>query len=389
MRSRREHENKDEFLIRAECRVGDYAFSASQKTLSFVKTMEWGRVPASLRTRKRKPILFDAFFQALTLKDRKTRDEALKKTVNDTVFGQHKLATLARRLIRASIEEWKSGGMQLHLVDGKWCLMAPDREKEALLFLIPYKVFGFKLFEKIILKDSEMVVKRDELLEVLCTLKDMASKEDIQVYFNGLPVESAQWEFELDATDGTIDWFEIRPEIRCNGLAVEKGLWEEALTRQGVILQDGVVRILDEKTLNTLAAIAGLSEKGRVSPREIVTVPRHRIIELFSLRRQGITVKLSQEDEEIIGKLMQFDGIEARPMPAGIKTELRDYQKKGYYWLSFLYEHRFGACLADDMGLGKTIQAIAFLGAIKEGKVAAPFLTSSPISRRGPSKPDL
>ena len=50
--------------------------------------------------------------------------------------------------------------------------------------------------------------------------------------------------------------------------------------------------------------------------------------------------------------------------------ELRPYQHEGYSWLSFLYEHRFGACLADDMGLGKTLQALALLAAIKEGKIS-------------------
>jgi superfamily II DNA or RNA helicase len=364
-------ENKNEFLISPECRAGDYTFVPSRKILSFARAMEWGRVPASLRTRRRKPILFDAFFQALTLQDRKGRDETLKKTVNDTTFGQHKLATLARRLIRGSIEEWKSGGMQLHLIDGKWSLMAPNRDKESLLFLIPYRLFGFNLFEKIILKDSEMIVKREDLFKRLYALQQMAGEAGIEVFLNGLPVESARWELDLDATDSTIDWFEIRPEIRCNGTAIERGLLEEALIRKGVVVQNGVVRILDESTLNKLAAIAGLSETGRTSPREIVTVQRHRIIELFSLRRQGINVKLSRQDEEIIEKLTQFDRIAPKPIPTGIRTDLRDYQKRGYYWLSFLYEHKFGACLADDMGLGKTIQAIAFLGAIKEGKVAS------------------
>ncbi len=367
-----------EFLIRPECRAGNYAFLPSQKILSFVKAMEFGRVPASLRTKKRKPILFDAFFEALALNDREARDEALKKIVNDTAFGRHKLAALARRLIRGSIEEWKNGGMQLRLMDGRWHLMSPDKEKEALLFLVPYRVFGSRLFEKIVPKSAEMTVERDDLLKGLGVLRDTTRKHDIELCFNGLPVERARWELELDATDGTIDWFEIRPEIRCNGQILEKEVWEQALAGQGVIYHNGAVQILDETTVNTLAVISGLSGAGQSSPREVVTVPRHRILELLSLRRQGIRVKLSPRDEEIIGHLMQFESISGRPVPGCIKSELRDYQKKGYYWLSFLYEHRFGACLADDMGLGKTVQAISFLGAIKEGRVASPFLSPVP-----------
>ena len=40
---------------------------------------------------------------------------------------------------------------------------------------------------------------------------------------------------------------------------------------------------------------------------------------------------------------------------------LRDYQKYGLQWLSYLTENNLGACLADDMGLGKTIQTISLL----------------------------
>ncbi len=46
---------------------------------------------------------------------------------------------------------------------------------------------------------------------------------------------------------------------------------------------------------------------------------------------------------------------------AGLKAELRPYQKKGVAWLWFMHRLGLGACLADDMGLGKTVQVIALL----------------------------
>ena len=46
---------------------------------------------------------------------------------------------------------------------------------------------------------------------------------------------------------------------------------------------------------------------------------------------------------------------------SGFNGELRDYQRRGVEWLSFLTDHGFGALLADDMGLGKTIQVIAWV----------------------------
>jgi non-specific serine/threonine protein kinase len=78
---------------------------------------------------------------------------------------------------------------------------------------------------------------------------------------------------------------------------------------------------------------------------------------------------LSAEDEQLIQRLAQLSEMPRVPQPQHFTGTLRAYQQEGYYWLSFLYAHQFGACLADDMGLGKTVQAIAFLGGIAEGVV--------------------
>ncbi|HEX9019381.1 MAG TPA: DEAD/DEAH box helicase [Anaerolineaceae bacterium] len=68
--------------------------------------------------------------------------------------------------------------------------------------------------------------------------------------------------------------------------------------------------------------------------------------------------------------------------PAGLKGELRPYQRFGYSWLSFFHQWGLGACLADDMGLGKTIQTLALLVKEKEtlGRLPAPALLVAPTS---------
>jgi SNF2 family DNA or RNA helicase len=50
------------------------------------------------------------------------------------------------------------------------------------------------------------------------------------------------------------------------------------------------------------------------------------------------------------------------PLPADFRGELRNYQRDGVDWLTFLSKAGLGALLADDMGLGKTVQAICALG---------------------------
>jgi len=243
-----------------------------------------------------------------------------------------------------------------------------------LLFHIPLQVLGPGIFERVVLGDSRMVIGEEEFLTHLQNLNSLASENGIDVRIEGHSIESAVWEIEIDATQGTIDWFEIRPEIRCNGMTIEREVWEQAIRGKGVMYRNGMVQILDRKILDTLSAIAGLGETpGRTGKgsraREIVSIPRLRIIELFLLRKRGVSVRFTPHDEEIMHRLTEFDRIEKRELPSGLRSELRQYQKEGYYWLGFLYEHRFGACLADDMGLGKTIQALALLGAIREGKI--------------------
>jgi len=65
-----------------------------------------------------------------------------------------------------------------------------------------------------------------------------------------------------------------------------------------------------------------------------------------------------------------FAGIENSLLPV-----LRNYQKDGVRWMSFLDYFGLGGILADDMGLGKTLQVLALL---KAGEYNAPALVVCP-----------
>ncbi len=56
-----------------------------------------------------------------------------------------------------------------------------------------------------------------------------------------------------------------------------------------------------------------------------------------------------------------FEAIPEAALPAGSTAVLRDYQRTGVNWLSFMRDAGLGATLADDMGLGKTLQALMAL----------------------------
>ena len=54
---------------------------------------------------------------------------------------------------------------------------------------------------------------------------------------------------------------------------------------------------------------------------------------------------------------------------AGLRAELRPYQKTGVQWLWSLRSLGLGGCLADDMGLGKTIQVLGILSMLRRRRI--------------------
>lgn len=82
--------------------------------------------------------------------------------------------------------------------------------------------------------------------------------------------------------------------------------------------------------------------------------------------RIKLEVELNEHLLLLISQLGQQTGLPELAVPAGLKAELRVYQRDGYGWLAFLRRFGLGACLADDMGLGKTVQLIAYLLHLKE-----------------------
>lgn len=81
---------------------------------------------------------------------------------------------------------------------------------------------------------------------------------------------------------------------------------------------------------------------------------------LDQLFEQRVEVDYSQSFRSMIQGLKKFDEVEVE-VPKVVDTILRDYQKRGFKWLTTLKKYGFGGILADDMGLGKTLQAITLV----------------------------
>ncbi|AWB46741.1 ATP-dependent helicase [Paenibacillus sp. CAA11] len=84
-----------------------------------------------------------------------------------------------------------------------------------------------------------------------------------------------------------------------------------------------------------------------------------------------LEVELNEHLTKLIAQLGRHSELPLLPQPAGLRAELRSYQREGFSWLSLMRRFGLGACLADDMGLGKTVQFIAYLLQLQESREAA------------------
>lgn len=75
---------------------------------------------------------------------------------------------------------------------------------------------------------------------------------------------------------------------------------------------------------------------------------------------------LVSKDQVIDQLVIDYNNIDDKfRKPKNLDAKLRNYQKYGVNWLSFLEQYGFGGILADDMGLGKTLQVISHLATNK------------------------
>ncbi|MFP4202707.1 MAG: SNF2-related protein [Opitutales bacterium] len=202
----------------------------------------------------------------------------------------------------------------------------------------------------------------------------------VHLTFNGktLRREPLLVELEGKPDDTEIDWFALHPSVRCGERTLTEQEWRR-LIQGDLVLKDPEGRIIlpdtgtDETGMDVLARLlAGKKKnKGRADNAApggedpALTVSRLEMLDWIALRQRGIQLRLPDEAERLFQRLLQFERLEAFRPPKSLHAQLRPYQKEGCAWIDFLYEHRFGACLADDMGLGKTIQAIAFIAKCK------------------------
>ncbi len=334
-------------------------------------------VPRHLRSAVQ--VVYEAYFDGLSGRSPKDARAAVRKSVTAAGLGFYRTKEVVD-LVGRHLDRCHAAETAIRFSGERWLLVPGERLRQALLYEIPYRLFGGKIFRA---ADGQtgMEAPGKEIRGSLRLLHARLAEHGIGLVLDGKPVVPASWSVAVDATrrEG-IDWFEVRPEIRCDGALLGETAWQRILDGNGLIENGGRILIPDEKTREALALVSGAvggKPRGR-GPREIPRIPRHWIADLARWREAGVAVRLDPEDERILSRLSGLAGIEDRAVPGGMAAPLRPYQREGYSWLAFLYENRFGACLADDMGLGKTAQAIGLMAGIREGKVASKAPAGTP-----------
>jgi superfamily II DNA or RNA helicase len=170
------------------------------------------------------------------------------------------------------------------------------------------------------------------------------------------------------------DWFGIQGGLEADGERVELSALLEAMRhrRRFVRLGKGRWLKLTESLRERLTSLADLAHP----TREGLEVSKAVAPVLEALAEAGGEV-LAPPDWRRLATRIRKAQTQRVALPAGLRAELRDYQREGFQWMARLAEWGGGGCLADDMGLGKTLQTLALLlHRAKEG----PALVVAPTS---------
>ncbi len=173
-----------------------------------------------------------------------------------------------------------------------------------------------------------------------------------------------------------IDWFSYDISYSRDGkeLDIPIELLRENLAqgKKFIRLKSGEFIPLNAEAFGRIGSL--LDERDRENKLMLAHIP----FVMDDLRAKGITVEVDAETERLYEELKRFKGVDEVQMPASVAGVLRDYQRHGVNWLTFIRKFRFGGILADEMGLGKTLQTLAMICQAKEDGVKLPCLVVCP-----------
>jgi len=240
-----------------------------------------------------------------------------------------------------------------------------------LAFLDSFGDQGFKT--SFYIKDERKIifqVPKNVLLEGVAAFYQKLTPLKINIFYDQKQIRNWKSSIRFERNRDKLDWFQLDLIVSDEDLNVIKN----AEISDNFMLSDkGLILLSDEQKdlLRFMKRYTKLEgEKKEGAPKGLTRfglfLQRSRIFELFELKRLGIEGALTPDEEKFCENIMKMENMPEYDIDARYVDLARPYQRNGYNWLRFLYEHKFGACLADDMGLGKTLQTIMLLQTLKD-----------------------
>ena len=230
-------------------------------------------------------------------------------------------------------------------------------------------------------------------------LPRLADHPDVLVEITGDPADyreagdSLSISVSADEVPDDHDWFDLGITITVAGHEVPFADVFVALSRGEpyLLLASGAYFSLQKPELQALARLIEEARALQDAPGDGLKISRFQAGFWAELTELGIVSRQARRWQQQVSGLLsaQAGAAEAQTAEAGaalelprtLNAELRPYQRDGFGWLAFLWQHQLGGILADDMGLGKTLQSLALVCQAREADPdLPPFLIVAPTS---------
>jgi len=172
----------------------------------------------------------------------------------------------------------------------------------------------------------------------------------------------------------TSDWFDLSVDVFVGGGDALTQAELAALLQSGGRYAEIRGKLFDVGKLRSQSQLLSDITDRKQNGLAALVALRDELHESFA------NVQLPEEVERLRERLRNFEGIESVEPPAELAHVLRDYQKRGLDFLTYLSSFEFGGILADEMGLGKTVQLISYLLRRKQLEGRSPALVIAPTS---------
>ena len=178
------------------------------------------------------------------------------------------------------------------------------------------------------------------------------------------------------------DWFDLRITVAIDGqqVPIATVIAELASGATHMMLPNGVYFRLDTPELRRLRELMDEARALGEIDGDTANAGSPNVTLWEELLALGVVDEQLATWRDTLTRLTTARPPSPVDVPDGLAAELRDYQRDGLDWLSFLWDNELGGILADDMGLGKTVQTLALIARVAEGGGSPRFLVVAPTS---------